>query len=382
MTEHETARRAFATSLDFSLEPGEREMLDRHLDGCPSCRSFAASVRRDASVLRDVDFGPVPIAVRANLAIASEGNRAGGAVGRWMLLAAAGALLLATLGGVLGVGGRPAPGPNDPLPADFAGPMQVAWTTKVVDLRAREFSIVAGGKTFRAATPMVGLNSDPGNANYRTLEAAWTENGVEMRLNLYFGGDATSTWVNEIRIYNGAVNGEWLYAKGRFFEAPHGATWRGDADITMVDADHVGGSPAQVHFAGLSLLSRVFDGVNEPPAGGIVLPAGAEPFAAGGQLHCSGILQMAPRDAERTLLALSYKVSWRYVTQNGGYWDARKEAPDGVIPDFGINVGPSGELIIPVIKAGEKDAVPAPYPADCPPSGRETPPSAVQTASP
>jgi hypothetical protein len=31
-----------------------------------------------------------------------------------------------------------------------------------------------------------------------------------------------------------------------------------------------------------------------------------------------------------------------------------------------IAVGPEGELIIPVIKFGDKDAVPVPFPSDCP----------------
>jgi hypothetical protein len=301
-----------------------------------------------------------------------------------MLLAAAGALLLVVLGGgALGVGGgRQGEGQGqgqasgDPATRiDPAATSQVSWKTEVVGLQAREFAIVAGGRTFRAATPVVSVSSDPGTATYRTLEATWRENGVEMRLNLYFGGDATASWVNEIRIYNGAANGGWLYAKGTFFKAPIGAAWTGDADITMVDADHVGGTPAGVHFAGLTLMSRAFDGVNEPPGGGISLPAKAQPFAAGGVLHCSGILQMTPRTAEAALLKRGYKVSWRYVTQNGGYWEPRAEAPDGVIPDYDINVGPSGELIIPVIKFGEKDAVPAPFPADCPKSDPKlTPP--------
>ena len=60
--------------------------------------------------------------------------------------------------------------------------------------------------------PNVDVHSDPGTLTYRTLEATWRENGVEMRLNMYFAGDAASTWVEEVRIYDGEVDGKWLTA--------------------------------------------------------------------------------------------------------------------------------------------------------------------------
>jgi len=64
----------------------------------------------------------------------------------------------------------------------------------------RDFSIDVGGKTFRAATPNVEIHSDPGTLTYRTLEVTWKENGVEMRVNIYFAGDAQASWAEEIRI--------------------------------------------------------------------------------------------------------------------------------------------------------------------------------------
>ena len=376
MIEHAAARDAFATSLDFPPAPDERDELDAHLRDCAACRAFAASLRSDAAVLRDLDVGPVPIAVRANVAIAAERAGRGGPVGRGLLLVAAGALLLVAIGGgVLGAGGgrQAAVGPG---PTAMAANDQISWSTEVVALTAREFTITAGGRTFRAATPKVDISSDPGNATYRTLEATWQEHGVEMRLSLYFGGDASTWWVSEVRIYNGAAGGKWLYAKGPFFQTPLGAGWAGDQDILMTDVDGVGGGPGSVHLGGLTLAVRPFDGVNEPPGGGIELPENAQPFAAGGVLHCSGILQLPALEAERTLLKLGYRLSWRLMTTTGpntGNAEVLPRAPGGAIITGEPIAGSSGELIVFAAPPDDPAAKPVAYPADCPDPGRPPP---------
>ena len=343
MIDHETARRSFATSLDFSLDPAEREALDDHLAGCPSCRAFAATVRGDAAVLRDLESGPVPAAVRANIAIAAERGRSANPIGRWVGIAVVGAILVAALGaGALGVGGRlggtGVPGPSEPAAAIVTN--QIEWKTDVVGLAAREFSIDVRGKTFRAAAPQVIVTSDPGTPTYRTLEATWIENGVEMRLNIYFAGDAAASWVEEIRIYDGEVAGKWLTARGTFFKTPLGGTWIGDQDIPVTDP---AGQPARIHFGGLALVNRPFDGVKEPLGGGIKLPENAMPFGVGGELHCLGILQMPPKQAEAVLLNLGYRLSWRLVTTTGpntGFASVMQDAPAGVINSDGL-AGPT-----------------------------------------
>ena len=362
MIDHDTARRSFLTSLDFPLDAAEREALDAHLLDCPACRSFAAAARSDAATLREIDLGPVPIAVRANIAIAAERRARRGALGRWTAIVAVGALLLVGIGaGALGgAGGRG--GTAGPSPSPDAAGVQIAWKTDVVALTAREFSIDVGGTTFRAAAPVT-LSSDPGDATYRTLEAEWTEHGVTMRLNLYFKGDAGGSWVDEIRIYDGTKDGKWITVQGTFFKTPPGATWTGDQDIAM--------SPtARLHFAGLTLMSNPSDGgVNEPPGGGIALPANASPFAVGGVLHCSGILQMTPLEAERTLLGLGYKVSWRLLTPTGPNDPIKHAAlipPDGVIAIGDPAIGTSGELVIFVNLASDPNAKPVEAPSDCP----------------
>ena len=157
---------------------------------------------RDAEALRAIDLGPVPIAVRANVAIAAEHRGRGGSIGRWGVIVAVGALLIAGIGsGVVGgAGGRAgaSPGPLDAAAPLNAVPAQITWKSDVALLTARGFSLRAGDKTFLANAPAK-VTSDPGDATSRTLEVAWPENGVDMRVNLYFAGDATTWWVSEIR---------------------------------------------------------------------------------------------------------------------------------------------------------------------------------------
>jgi hypothetical protein len=110
-----------------------------------------------------------------------------------------------------------------------------------------------------------------------------------------------------------------------------------------------------------------------PAGGGAPVTSGpVNLFGPGEPLHCSGILQMTPGEAEQTLLGLGFRLSLRYVTDNGGYWDPRRAAPDGVIQEP-IAFGTEGEQIIPVIKYGDKGAVPIPFPTDCPAPGGSPP---------
>lgn len=361
MIDHETARRSFASSLDFAIEPAEREALDAHLHDCPACRSFAAATRSDMATLRELDFGPVPVAVRANVAIAAERGGRSGSTGRWVALVAVGALLLVALGGgVLGAGGGSSTG--------IVGGNPIRWTTNVVELQAADFWIEASGKRFTATGVQPSVHSDPGNATYRTLEVTWKEHDVEMRLNLYFDGDAAASWVSEIRIRDGNANGDWLTATGRFAAVPIGGIWAGDLDLQFTGAPGVAGASARLHLAQATLRSIPFDGVTEPVGNAIVLAENERPFAPGGPLHCSGILQMTPKEAELTLLKLGYKLSWRLDRTTGpntGFAEAMARAPDGVIHVEGL-AGSDGELIMFVSPADDPMAKPIPFPSDCP----------------
>lgn len=357
MIDHAAARRGLATAMDFPLEPEEREAIDDHLRTCSACRAFDADLRADASWLRDIDLGPVPIAVRANLAIAAEQRGRGGGAGRLLVLVGVGALLIAALGtGVLGVGGQGTTGLGS-----NRGPDLIDWHTEVVDLQAQEFWIDANGQRFTAQVGDVEVDSDPGNATYRTLEARWMEHGVEMRLNLYFAGDDTSSWIDEIRVYNGKPQPDatWLEEwRGTWFKTPIGGVAAGNLDLSAP-----GGS---LHIGGLLLRSTPFDGVNEPVTGGRPIPQGVEP---GDLLRCTGIFQLSPREAETTLLSLGYRLSWRLETTTGpntGYAEPMANAPEGIIIHLAA-VGTEGELIMFVAPFGDPKAVPVPFPDDCPP---------------
>ena len=367
MIDHMTARQALATSFDFPLPEPDTESLRTHLQSCAACRAFDASLRSDAAVLRDLDFGAVPVAVRANVAIAAE--RTGGGLGRWFALVAVGALLIVALGGgVLGVGGR-----GGETAGLGANDNSIHWTTGVVEFSADEFWIDANGLRFTAEAPLVAVVSDPGNETYRTLEATWHEHGVEMRLNLYFDGDGSSSWVREIRVYDGSADAKWVTWEGTWFKTPNGGVSVGNLDLATAGVS--------LHVAGVTLGSTPFDGVIEPPGGGAPVPAGPiNLFGPGEPLHCSGILQMSPAEAEQALLSLGYRLGWRFVTN--GYWDPRQTAPEGVIQEP-IAFGMDGEMIIPVVPFDAEGAAPIPFPEDCPvPGGSEPPNLAPPTPMP
>lgn len=356
MTDHRTVLLLAAAAIDAPLDDTESAELRGHLAACPACREAETRLRADAAAIRRLDFGDAPVSIRARVAEAAAAAVAPAAPLMGSLAMVIGLLLLlAAAVGVLAVGAQLLEVPRTPLLSDRGD--RIRWSTDVVDLRAADFAIEVAGRTY-TGSGRLSVDSDPGSATYRTLEVQWHEHGTPMRLYLYFGGDDTHWWVDEVRTYDGSAAGEWTVFRGPLFRTPNGQPFSGE--VTLTDAAP---TPATVRFVALRLATRPSDLVNAPPGGGIRLAENARPFDPGGPLHCSGILQLSPQEAERRLLALGYAVSWRYVTNN--YWDPRKEAPDGVI--WGdVAVGTSGELIIPVLPMDDPQAVPAPAPFDCP----------------
>ena len=81
---------------------------------------------------------------------------------------------------------RAATGEPTPTPAGAS----VNWQTPYAYFRADNFRIVANGKTFYAnVSSPISVRSDPGSPAYTSLEVIWQENGVEMRLFIYFNSD-------------------------------------------------------------------------------------------------------------------------------------------------------------------------------------------------
>lgn len=117
---------------------------------------------------------------------------------------------------------------------DEAAANGVDWSTQFVELHADDFRITVAGKEFLGQTSNSSLHSDPGTADaYTTLERTWIENGVEMRLFMYFYSDGTDWWAGEIRIYDGQPKGEWLTAIGKWFQRPLGQPFTGDFNLTL-----------------------------------------------------------------------------------------------------------------------------------------------------
>ncbi len=95
----------------------------------------------------------------------------------------------------------------------FAQSSNIVWRTQQVSLTADKMEISVGGKTYIGNNSVV-VSSDPGDKSYTTLESIWKENGVEMRLFIYFAQSGGRWQVTEMRTYNGRTNGDWLYYEG------------------------------------------------------------------------------------------------------------------------------------------------------------------------
>ncbi len=105
------------------------------------------------------------------------------------------------------------------------------------------------GKSFLAEMVEIELSSDPGGAEYTTLEVTRREHGVEMRRTIYFQADESRWWSDEIRTYNGEVDGDWIEYFGRFFDQPLGSTFEGDFELVYI----AGGDSASLMLTALRL---------------------------------------------------------------------------------------------------------------------------------
>ncbi|MEO7837047.1 MAG: hypothetical protein ABIS21_05345 [Acidimicrobiales bacterium] len=104
--------------------------------------------------------------------------------------------------------------------------------TNQVSLSAASVLIEAGGRTFLTSAPII-VHGDPGTRNeYTTLELTWHENGVEMRLNIYFTSDGHEWWSDKIWTYDGQAEGKWIMYDGDYFRSSLGTPFTGDLDIS------------------------------------------------------------------------------------------------------------------------------------------------------
>jgi hypothetical protein len=203
-------------------------------------------------------------------AVTRDGIGAGRPSLEALLLAAVALLILALAGGAVFALLNQRPG----VP-DLEG-NQVHWKTEVVELQAADFWIDTAGKRF-LGTGQLRVSSDPGNATYRTLELTWLEHGAEMRVNIYFGGDTTHWWIDEIRTYDGtAQSPDWLFYRAAEIRAPIGQPWVGNVHLTSISSSQPGRGPGTLYFGALHLVSIPRNGVNVPPDGPILVPIPTE----------------------------------------------------------------------------------------------------------
>lgn len=146
---------------------------------------------------------------------------------------------------------------QDPSPAAVTSPdgsasvPPIEWSTPQVSFQARQLVVETGATTYdpNHSTPTV--RSDPGTPDsYTTLEASWDENDTEMRLNIYFTSDGIDWWSNEIRVYNGQAQGDWVTFTGDFFRTPLGQPYRGDLRL---EGEGHEGAPVVLRVDGLEL---------------------------------------------------------------------------------------------------------------------------------
>lgn len=109
-----------------------------------------------------------------------------------------------------------------PVPTIAVIPVNaISWETPNVSLKADNFNILIHNLStnekkyfFGKSSDMVSnvtLHSEPGNKSYTTLEAAWHENGVEMKMNMYFNVKKGRWHLYEIRTYDGKDPANWVF---------------------------------------------------------------------------------------------------------------------------------------------------------------------------
>ena len=373
MIDHLRGLELAALGPAFAIDPVEAAELDAHLASCAMCSRDVAALRSDLGNMARID-APRNERLRERVRAAAYPGDPTGRSWPIATIAAMGLLAVALLGATLGAGAylsqRNNPltqvDPNDPPVLVQLTNKRIQWTTGVVSLGADSVAIDANGTTVHAETEPMQVHSDPGSLTYWTLEVAWLEAGLEQRINLYFKADATSWWVDEVRVYDGvAPRPDWAsFPREQRFRTALGSPFIGDVDLAGL------GRAGAVHLTmkGVVLAVTPQQSFVSPPGGGVALAN--DPFDPGGPLRCTGILQLHPTDADQLLRDQGYRLSWRWEYSTGpntGFGEIRLEAPAvGFISHTAV--GSNGELIIFVEDPTRPSSPAATLPPDCPPS--------------
>lgn len=221
--------------------------------------------------------------------------------------------------------------PSSPAPESrTAADTGVIWDSGSVRFEADAFELRVGDRVFRGIGPAE-VRSDPGDEAYRTLEVVWSEQGVEQRMNLYFGADESDWWISEVRTYDGFVDGEWIdYLQvgemdDRMLSTPRGSSYEGD--VQFVGWGRV---PGELLVEGLRLTA--FAPGTGPAAHTdcrfAVAPGLAEsvrPTDEGQPLDDAGIEQMSAAEVEAVLRELGVCFEFRYSYPTGPEIDGSQE---------------------------------------------------------
>ena len=142
-----------------------------------------------------------------------------------------------------------------PVPEQEVG-VAYSWTTEAVEFSADSIVIGIGDREFQPVLDTLEVSGDPGDEDSSTLELTWFDGVIEMRLYMYFKADATRWWSDQVRNYDGHVDGEWVdYRYGRSFEErlfghPLGSPYQGDIALHSVSDD---GQPAELKMSGVRI---------------------------------------------------------------------------------------------------------------------------------
>lgn len=141
----------------------------------------------------------------------------------------------------------PSPSPS-PVP-----PGSIDWRTQYAKLISPSFLIETPNGNFNGNVTTVSVHSDPGSNTYTTLEAIWQEQGVEMRMFIYFAAQDGKWRVTEMRTYDGRPNGDWIFYDGTDFGThPLGQSFMAN-DLVLTSRDGRG----HVRFGSLNLQGFV-----------------------------------------------------------------------------------------------------------------------------
>ena len=347
---------------------GDNATVDDHLAECAACRATLASVRADEAAIGAFAAGDPSAWVR-NRVLDTATDRRSSWRGASRLLVVGLLAVAAIAGGVAGAGALMGlrTVAEDPLPpptlADLVAGKPIIWKNDAVLLAADAIELSANGKALHPGAQPTKVGGDPGSRERATLEVNWVEGGLDQRIHLSFGADAASWWMSEARAYDNVGPSPKDATLGPLLtRQPVGQPFSGALDLGGVN----GASVVRLRVTGAILVFAPQPSFVEPPGGG--MPLKSDPFAFGGPLHCSGILQMRPVDAERDLVSRGIRLSWRFVTKTGpntGFSDLRLQAPAiGWIS--GTALGSDGELIIFVEDPAKPMADPIAAPLDCP----------------